>query len=70
MESKMRISLKAARVNADLNQKDAAKRLGVCVATLQNYESGASVPDWNVVRKMEELYGIPADNIYFGSKYA
>ena len=70
MESKMRISLKAARENAGLNQKDAAKRLGVCVATLQNYESGVSVPDWNVVRKIEGLYNIPADNIYFGSKYA
>lgn len=70
MEGSLRISLKAARVNAKLTQKEAAKRLGVCVATLQNYEAGNSVPDWNTVRQIERVYGIQAENIFFESNYA
>mgnify|MGYP000569841770 CR=1 FL=1 len=70
MEGSLRISLKAARVNAKLTQKEAAKRLGVCVATLQNYESGNSVPDWNTVRQIERVYGIQAENIFFESNSA
>ena len=67
---KFRITLKAARVNAELSQEDAAKRIGVCVSTLQNYESGKRVPDWDVVRKIEEVYGVKADDIFFKSKSA
>ncbi|MFR2614039.1 MAG: helix-turn-helix domain-containing protein, partial [Subdoligranulum sp.] len=46
-----KISLAAARVNAGLNQQEAAKALGVSVATLQNYESGKTVPQWGTVQK-------------------
>ena len=70
LENDIRISLKAARVNAKLNQKEAAKRLGVCVATLQNYESGNSIPGWDIVRKIETVYGISADHIFFESNSA
>ena len=65
-----RVTLKAARVNADLSQKDAAKLLGVSVATLQNYESGETVPDWNLVRLIERIYRFPADYIFFGKESA
>ena len=65
-----RITLKAARVNAKLSQKEAAKRIGVCVSTIQNYESGKCVPDWDVVRKLEEVYGVKADNIFFNCESA
>lgn len=60
-----KITLKAARVNANLSQKDAAAALGVNVSTLQNYESGETVPDWNMVKRIEEVYGYPADFILF-----
>lgn len=66
----LRITLKAARVNAGLSQREAAARLGVCRETLGNYEAGITVPDWNVVRRMERVYGLPADNIFFDSNYA
>ena len=36
----IRISLEAARVNAELLQKDAAKLIGISLKTLQNYENG------------------------------
>lgn len=65
-----RISLKAARVNADLSQREAAKLLGVSTATLQNYEAGSTVPDILMSRKIEEIYHFPADYIFFGQSNA
>ena len=59
-----KISLEAARVNARFTQKDAAKALGISVATLRNYESGKTTPDWNLVRRIEELYKYPVDYIF------
>ena len=59
-----KITLAAARVNAGLNQQDAAKALGISVGTLQNYESGKTVPQWSTVRKIEEVYRFPADFIF------
>ena len=47
----MGITLKAARVNRNLNQKDAAKLIGVSLSTLQNYESGKRFPDISVLKK-------------------
>lgn len=70
MQSLPRISLKAARVNADLSQKEAAKLLGVSTATLQNYEAGSTVPDILTSRKIEEVYHFPADYIFFGTNNA
>lgn len=65
-----RITLKAARVNAELSQKEAANALGVNVCTLQNYESGKTVPDWEMVRKIELVYKFPIDFISFGRNSA
>ena len=65
-----RITLKAARVNADLSQREAAKALGVNVSTLQNYETGKTVPDWDMVKRIESVYGFPADFIIFSKESA
>ena len=59
-----KISLEAARVNARFTQKDAAKALGISEATLRNYESGKTTPDWNLVRRIEKLYKYPVDYIF------
>lgn len=40
------------------------KGLGVSVATLQNYESGKTVPQWGTVQKIEAVYNFPADFIF------
>ena len=61
----LKISLKAARVNAKMTQNFAAQALGVSKKTLQNYETGATAPDMRVARKIEELYGIKLDDINF-----
>lgn len=64
------ISLKAARINMNLTQRDAAAKLGIDRATLQHYESGDTVPNWAMVKKIEELYAISADYLRFTPEYA
>lgn len=64
------ISLKAARVNANLSQQEAAKLLGISKATLQNYEAGNTVPDILMSRKIEDVYNFPSDYIFFGNDTA
>ena len=64
------ISLKAARVNANFTQEQAAKELGINKATLQNYETGATSPTMGMVNKMSELYRFPKDYIFFGRNSA
>ena len=65
-----RISLKAARVNAGLKQSEAAEALGVDRATLHSYEAGKTIPQWDMVEKIESLYGVSASNIFFGKQLA
>lgn len=70
MPNMPQISLKAARVNAELSQKEAAELLGISKATLQNYEAGNTTPDILMSRKIEEVYKFPIDYIFFGSNTA
>ena len=65
-----KITLKAARVNANLSQRKAAELLNICPDTLRNYESGTTVPDWDKVADIERVYGYPADFILFTRKSA
>lgn len=61
----MAITLKAARVNKDLTQPQAAKMLGIAVSTLVNYEKGKSFPNVATIKKMETLYETTYDDIIF-----
>lgn len=63
----IKISLEAARVNAGLNQKKAAKKLKVNPATLSNWEHGVTIPSWDKVREMEKLYNMSSDFFYLAS---
>ena len=47
----MAITLKAARVNAGFNQKEAAIMLKISEYTLSNYERGISYPDVPVLKR-------------------
>ena len=58
-------TLKTARELKKLSQREAAEKLGINVCTLSNYENGNSYPDVPVIRKIEELYGIPYDRLIF-----
>jgi hypothetical protein len=67
----VKISLKAARINAGLTQKAAAKKIGVSPDTLANYEKGVSFPDIPVIMRIEKTYGVEyADLIFLPKNYA
>ncbi len=61
----MKMTLKAARVNAGLTQKEAAAALGISNKTLCNWENGISFPKADKVEKICSLYGVSYDNIIF-----
>jgi len=58
--------MRAARVNAGLSQLEAAKQLGINKDTLWRYEKDNSNLSRNVIEKVENLYKIPSNNIFFG----
>ena len=60
-----KISLKAARVNANLSQQAAADLIGVAVSTLRNWESGKTFPTKPKIDKICEVYGISFDVLFF-----
>lgn len=61
----MQITLKAARTNTGLTQRVAAKKLGVALKTLGNWERGDSFPDAIQIRSLERLYGVKYDDLIF-----
>ena len=65
MTEPIKISLKAARVNAKLTLIEAANKLGVNKATLLNYEKGVVAPRINTIEQMSAIYQIPKENIFF-----
>ena len=60
-----KITVKAARVNAGLTQKAAAKDLGVSNVTLCKWENGTAVPNVRQVEDICHLYGVPYDFLNF-----
>ena len=63
-----KITLAAARVNAGFSQEEAAIKLNISKETLSNYERGKSVPNWDMVKKIEDVYDFPTDFIFFGEE--
>lgn len=61
----MEITLKAARVNAGLCQREAAKALGICTNTVYKWECGKAYPDALHIKEIEKLYGVSYDDIIF-----
>ena len=61
----MKITLKAARVNADFTLEDAAKRLGIAKNTLISYEKYRTIPDMEMGAAMASLYGASVDDLIF-----
>lgn len=61
----IKISLRAARHNSGLTQKEAAVILGVSNATLCHWEHGVSFPDAQQIDKICNLYGLSYDALNF-----
>ena len=64
-EMKTRFTRKTAREMKKLTQEEASKQIGVSVDTLGNYERGKSYPDIPVLRRIEEVYGVPYEQLIF-----
>jgi putative transcriptional regulator len=61
----VKITLKAARVNKGLTQKEAAEKIGVTKDTISNWERGMSYPDAFTLKTIEQVYGINYNDIIF-----
>lgn len=61
----MKVNLKAARVNANLAQKEAASIIGVTPETLASWEMGKTFPTVPQITKIEEIYHVKYDDIIF-----
>ena len=61
----VKISLKAARVNANLSQDQVAKELEVSNRTVCSWENGKSFPKADKIDGLCRLYGLSYDNIDF-----
>lgn len=62
----MKITLKACRVNCGLTLKQASVHFGIHYETLSNYENDSTNVPRTFFIKLEEVYGIPTEFIYFG----
>lgn len=61
----MVMTLRALRVNAGLDQKTAAERLGITPETLGKWEMGKSYPNVLQINKIEKLYSTTYADINF-----
>lgn len=61
----MKITLRAARVNKGLTQKEMAELVGVNNTTILKWEKGETYPDVINIRKIEEVLGVKYDDIIF-----
>ena len=59
-----RISIAACRVNAKMNQREFADKIGISLATVTNWELGKTEPDLSQLRAISVLSGIPMDFIF------
>lgn len=64
----LKITMKAARINAGLTVKEAAAGLGVTPQTICNWEASRTIPGYDKAQAMSELYKFPLDNIFIPQK--
>ena len=58
-----KITLKAARVNAELTQDEAAERIGKSKQTIVNWENGKADIRYSDLLKLSEIYEMPVKYI-------
>ncbi|WP_068792144.1 helix-turn-helix domain-containing protein [Brevibacillus laterosporus] len=61
----MKITLRAARVNAGLKLVEAATLFGINKDTLSKYEKDSTNVPRSFFVKIEEIYKMPVENIFF-----
>ena len=62
----MKMTMKTARINAGISTQDeASKLIGVGKDTISKWERGLCLPNLKYIPKIEEVYKIKYDDIYF-----
>lgn len=59
----MKISIKAARVNAGLTQIEVANAVGKSKTTIVSYESYTTIPDIQTAKALATLFKMSVDDI-------
>lgn len=62
-----KISLRAARVNANLTIAQSAKLIGVDPSTLMRWERHPNMVQQKYLDRISKIYKYPTDNIFFGN---
>ncbi len=68
MTEPIRITLRAARVNAGFTQLDVAKRLKVSNKTVMKWETGKAEPSFATLQMLSLIYQLPMDCIILPTK--
>ena len=64
----MQLTLKACRINCGMTMKEASQHFGIHYDTLSNYENDSTNVPRTFFIRLESVYGIPTENIYFGKQ--
>ncbi len=64
----MKVSLKAARVNAGFSQKEIAKKMKKSETTILNWENGNTIINVIDFKKICKILGVKEDDIFFEIK--
>ena len=60
---RLKISLKAARVNANLSQEEVARKMKKSKVTINNWENGKTEIDYGNLNELCRLYSVTMDDI-------
>jgi len=61
-------TLRTLRIKNDLTQQEAAKLLGISESTLRALEKDSSNISYKMIKKIEEVYGVKQEFIFFGKE--
>jgi transcriptional regulator with XRE-family HTH domain len=68
VKKRVLLTLRAARTNLGLTRKAASELFGIHHETMANYEYDSTNVPRTFLLKIEKLYGVPIDQIYFGKE--
>lgn len=66
----LKFTLASLRIRKGWSQREAASKLGMGRDTLRSYEKDSSKLDYETIEKIEKVYNIPQDYIFFGEDTA
>ena len=65
MIEKPKLTLKAIRINNNWSAEETAKKYGISLDTLRNYENFKTYPDVPIIEKILEITGMKYDDVIF-----